>query len=200
MLLLKLKEQERERRREIILRAAQELFSKRGLSGVNMRDIAHKAGVSVGFIYRYFPARADIFVELFEAGAATVFERMKADVEAQDPLPLRRLARTYLDFLHENRMFFEMMGHFMLEGRLSDRALRRVNDGLRRIMDGLEVAFENETRGKESRMLAHSFFAALNGIMISFAKYPGRSPKEIKKRTLLLGESIAERFERGAHT
>ena len=79
-------------------------------------------------------------------------------------------------------MFFEMMSHFMLEGRLSDRALQRVNDGLRRIMDGLEVAFQNEAQGKDARTLAHSFFAALNGIMISFAKYPGRSPEEIRKR------------------
>jgi len=199
MVLLKLRKQERERRREIILRAAQDLFSKRGLSGVNMRDIARKAGVSVGFIYRYFPARADIFVDLFEAGAATIFERMKVDVEAKDPLPLRRLARTYLDFLHENTMFFQMMSHFMLEGRLSHRALQRVNDCLRRIMDGLEVAFENEAPARESRTLAHSFFAALNGVMISFAKYPGRSPQEIKKRTYLLGKTIAERFEREAH-
>jgi AcrR family transcriptional regulator len=199
MVLLQLKEQEREKRREIILVAAQELFSKRGLADVNMRDIARKAGVSVGFIYRYFPGRADIFVELFEAGAGTLFERMKIDIDAHEPRPVRRLARTYVDFLHENTMFFQMMSHFMLEGKLPDRALRRVNDSLRRIMDKLEALFENGTGESNSRTLAHSFFAALNGVVISFAKYPGRTPQEIKKRTLLLAETIAERFEREAH-
>ena len=199
MALAGLKEQEREHRREILLLAAQELFSRRGLSGVNMRDIARKAGVSVGFIYRYFPARTDIFLELFEAGAGTIFERMSADIESRDPYPLRRLAKTYVGFLHENAMFFEMMSHFMLEGRLSESALRRVNDCLRRIMDRLEAAFEDEEGGRDSRILAHSFFAALNGIMISFAKYPGRTPQEIRKRTLLLAETVAERFERDGH-
>jgi DNA-binding transcriptional regulator YbjK len=49
MVLAKLKEQERERRREIVLRAAQELFSKRGLSGVNMRGpiTDHATGLSI---------------------------------------------------------------------------------------------------------------------------------------------------------
>jgi AcrR family transcriptional regulator len=199
MALLKLKEQERERRREIILLAAQDLFSKRGLSGVNMRDIARKAGVSVGFIYRYFPGRADIFVELFEAGAGTIFERMTADTKARNQHPLRKLARTYVDFLHENTMFFQMMSHFMLDGKLSDKALRRVNECLRRIMDRLEVVFQDEMGGRDARILAHSFFAALNGVMISLANYPGRTPREIRSRTLLLAETIADRFALDAH-
>lgn len=168
-----------------------------------MRDIARKAGVSVGFIYRYFyryfPARTDLFLELFEAGAGTIFERMSADIESRDPYPLRRLAKTYVEFLYENAMFFEVMSHFMLEGSLSENALRRVNDCLRRIMDRLEAAFEDEEGERDSRILAHSFFAALNGIMISSARHPGCTPQEIRKRTLLLAKTVAKRFERDGH-
>jgi AcrR family transcriptional regulator len=190
-----LKRDEREKRQEIILRAAQELFSKRGIAGVNMRDVARKAGVSVGFIYRYFPGRTDIFVELFEAGATEIFEKMTVEVESEAPKPLHRFASMFINYLHENILFFHMMSHFMLEGKLSDKALGRVNSALRQIIDRVEVVFKNGKVKENSRMLAHSFFAALNGVMISFVNYPGRTPQEIRDRTLLLAETIADQFE-----
>jgi AcrR family transcriptional regulator len=193
--LTELKKHDRERRREIVLAAAQELFSKRGVSGVNMRDVARRAGVSVGFIYRYFSGRTDIFVELFEAGVGEILERIDAEVEREDPRPLRSLARTYVDFLHENMMFFQMMSHFMLEGKLSDRAVDRVNNVLRQILNRVETVFSKEGGGGNSRILAHGFFAALNGVMISLVNYPGRTRQEIRSRTLLLAETIADQFE-----
>ena len=42
-----------------------------------------EAGVSVGFIYRYFAGQTDIFLELFEAGAAEIHERISAVVDAE---------------------------------------------------------------------------------------------------------------------
>lgn len=198
--LLKLKEDEREKRREIILLAAQRLFSKHGISDVSMRDIAREAGVSVGFIYRYFSGQIDVFVELFEAGAQKIAELMDADLAAGDSEPYHRLAKTYVSYLHENTMFYEMMIHFMLEGNLSDRALTRVNSVLRKILDRVEVIFKRETGdGENSRILAHSFLASLNGVMISLANYPGRTPQETRSRTLLLAETIADHFVRGAN-
>ncbi|MBI5115325.1 TetR/AcrR family transcriptional regulator [Candidatus Poribacteria bacterium] len=193
--LLKLKKSEQEKRRKIILLAAQELFSKRGISGVKMRDVARKAGVSVGFIYCYFPMRTDIFVELLEAGTGEICDRLDAEIKAGGPRPVHRLAKTYINCLHENKMFFQMMSHFMLEGRLSGKALERVNGVLRRIMDKLEVMFKNSEGRGDSRILAHSFFASMNGIMISLVNYPGRNPDEIKNRTLVLAETVADQFE-----
>ena len=125
--LLKLKEYEREKRREIILLAAQELFSKKGISGINMRDIAREAGVSVGFIYRYFSGQTDIFLELLEAGAIEIQKQTSAIINSQESDPLVALARAYVSYLHDNRMFYQMMIFFMLEGELSDEALNRLN-------------------------------------------------------------------------
>jgi AcrR family transcriptional regulator len=196
--LKKLKRDEREKRREIILLAAQDLFSKHGIAGVNMRDIAREAGVSVGFIYRYFTGQTDIFLELFEAGVGELGARIDADIEAKSPRPLHRLARTYINYLHENMMFYQMMAHFMLEGKLSREATERVNSVLRQIMDRVEVVFRNGMEEGNPRILAHSFFATLNGVMISFVNYPGRTPQETRKHTLLLAETIADRFHKGS--
>lgn len=193
--LIKLKKEEKEKRKEIILGAAQKLFSKRGISDVNMRDIAKGAGVSVGFIYRYFSGRTDIFVELFEEGAAGILEKLDAEIYLDSPRLLQRIGRTYVNHLHENMMFFEMMTHFMLEGDLSGSALNRVNGVLRRIVDRVETVFKNGQKAENSRILAHCFFASLNGVMISLVKYPGRSQDEVRKRTLLLADTISRRFD-----
>jgi hypothetical protein len=85
----------------------------------------------------------------------------------------------------------------MLEGKLSDTAVDRVNNDLRRIVDRVETVFSKEGGGENSRILAHGFFAALNGVMISLVNYPGRTRQEIRSRTRLLAETIADRFEQG---
>jgi AcrR family transcriptional regulator len=188
----KLRRDEREKRREIILLAAQELFSKHGIAGVNMRDIAREAGVSVGFIYRYFAGQTDIFLELLEAGVGELGSRIDADIEVEDGRALHRLARTYIGYLHENMMFYQMM----LEGKLSVEATERVNLVLRQIIDRVEVIFRRGAGEGNPRILAHSFFATLNGVMISFVNYPGRTPEETRRHTLLLAETIADRFDR----
>jgi AcrR family transcriptional regulator len=203
--LLKLKEREREDRREIILHAAQELFSQRGISGVNMRDIAREAGVSVGFIYRYFDGQVDIFLELFEAGASEITQRMNVVLSTEKSDVLRVLAHAYIGYLHENRMFYQMMIYFMLEGELSDESLNRLNTALRSMVNSAEPVFRrgDEKGGDgraDSRTLAHSFFSALHGVMISFVNYPGRTPGEIRERTLILAETIANQFDQAGAT
>jgi len=48
-----------------ILEATKELIERNGYEGVKARDIARKAGVSVGLIYKYFPkGKLDIIKEL----------------------------------------------------------------------------------------------------------------------------------------
>jgi AcrR family transcriptional regulator len=53
------------RNRERILEAARELFAERGLE-VTMDEIARRAGVGVGTVYRRFRHRDEIVVALFE--------------------------------------------------------------------------------------------------------------------------------------
>ena len=49
---------------ENILQAAAELYSERGFHAVQTPDIAKRAGISVGGLYRYFKDKHQIFAEL----------------------------------------------------------------------------------------------------------------------------------------
>ncbi len=59
----KLKENEREARRDIIINATLKLFEKKPFHEIGMRDIALEVDIAPASIYRYFPSRDELFVE-----------------------------------------------------------------------------------------------------------------------------------------
>ncbi|MCP2520353.1 TetR/AcrR family transcriptional regulator [Candidatus Aminicenantes bacterium AC-335-K20] len=58
------KEREREARKQTILEAAIEIFSRKGYEKTNMEEIAEKAELSKGVIYYYFESKEKLFEEL----------------------------------------------------------------------------------------------------------------------------------------
>jgi len=55
--------------RERLVRAARELLERGGYSTASVMAIAERAGVSAGALYRHFPSKAELFVEVFRAAA-----------------------------------------------------------------------------------------------------------------------------------
>jgi AcrR family transcriptional regulator len=51
-------------RKPQILQAAAQVFLQKGFNATHMKDIARQAGLSVGNLYRYFPAKLDISLAL----------------------------------------------------------------------------------------------------------------------------------------
>lgn len=72
-----LRTQQKQQRREAVLKAADSLFRRRGFSQTNMEDIAEKAGVGVASVYNYFGTKVELLRALFEPE----FSRMKRDAE-----------------------------------------------------------------------------------------------------------------------
>ncbi len=65
-------------RRKLLMEAAITCFVEGGISRTSMRDIAGKAGVSIGNLYNHFPGRDDLIAEIAKMDAAGL-----ADVVAQ---------------------------------------------------------------------------------------------------------------------
>ncbi|MGO3148320.1 MAG: TetR/AcrR family transcriptional regulator [Agrococcus casei] len=60
----KISDSYRTRRQEVILAAAVRCFARNGIAGTTMADIHRESGISVGGIYRYFPGKQDILLEI----------------------------------------------------------------------------------------------------------------------------------------
>ncbi|MBN2078270.1 MAG: TetR/AcrR family transcriptional regulator [Spirochaetes bacterium] len=185
-----LREQEREARRGIIIAAAERVFAEKPFDQVSIRDIAREAGISHPLIYRYFPDQQALFVEAFLRGAGQLLQR----IHSAENGGIEAITETYLRFLIDNDQYFRMMTHFMLDGSLGEEQIERLNDMERKLLDRLDSFFGGKGKMKDSRKLSHSFFAAMNGVLISFRNYPGRSRDDVVNHMLELGRIIASRF------
>jgi AcrR family transcriptional regulator len=73
-----------ERNRQRILRAAAEVFGERGLDAT-LDDVAHRAGVGVGTVYRRFPDKESLVGELFHDRIDAMVSVAKEAYAADDP-------------------------------------------------------------------------------------------------------------------
>jgi AcrR family transcriptional regulator len=196
--LAEIKQQERDTRRRLILTAAQELFAEKDFRSVTVRQIANVAGVSVGTIYNHYANLDELFVDVFIQGARGFARLLDTErLEGRRP-SLSRLCEMYVSYLNDNMTFYQMMSHFMLGGKLTAEATERLNLVMRDLMDSVEFVIRESGVEKDTRLTAQALFSALNGIMISYASYPGRSLEEIRRHTAKLAALMAEVFMKQA--
>ena len=75
-----------QRNLERVLRAAHELFAERG-SDVTMEEVARRAGVGVGTVYRRFPSKEHLFIAVSQAACAETHRCLEQAAEAEaDPI------------------------------------------------------------------------------------------------------------------
>jgi AcrR family transcriptional regulator len=100
-------------REEAILAAATELAAEGGMAAVQIAAVAARAGIAAGTIYRYFPTKTDLVVELAAAVAGRELSAMAAAAAAA-PGPLSALAACISTFaahaLSERRLAWAVIG------------------------------------------------------------------------------------------
>ncbi|HEX7940413.1 MAG TPA: TetR/AcrR family transcriptional regulator [Gemmatimonadaceae bacterium] len=134
-----------ERPRQII-DAALEVFGERGLAGARLEDIAHRAGVSKGTIYLYFPNKEALFCEMIRQMVSAGLVDTQARIFAASGSPteqLRAYVRAVWEYLRSpifEKVYRLMMGEihnfpslqqFYLE-EVSQRSLRFAAEIVRR--------------------------------------------------------------------
>ena len=115
-----------QRNRDAILVAAQAVFSERGLDAA-VEEIARRAGVGMGTLYRRFPGKDDLIAAIFEqrlGELAAVAEEALDDPDAWDGLV--RFLEAVCELQAINRGFMDILAHTLRrEGALTP-ARRRV--------------------------------------------------------------------------
>ncbi|MFN2636439.1 MAG: TetR/AcrR family transcriptional regulator [Gemmatimonadaceae bacterium] len=74
-----------EHRPQQIIRAALEVFGECGLANARLQDIAHRAGVSKGTIYLYFPNKEELFREMIRQTAVAAIVRAEESLAHGTP-------------------------------------------------------------------------------------------------------------------
>jgi AcrR family transcriptional regulator len=114
-----------DRRRRRVLDAALDLFSEQTWDGTNVPQIAERAGVAVGTIYRYFENKEALGSAVFtEAKQAFADAIMTPEVRQAEPLQALRLVwRQQLAFAMAYPEAFAFLEHQQHAGYLNAEAL-----------------------------------------------------------------------------
>jgi len=77
----------RQRRRESIIAAAKQLFTRYGYRKTSMDEVARAARVTKPTIYAYFPSKEDLMLEVIRSEVARIFtEALEQNSDIDDPL------------------------------------------------------------------------------------------------------------------
>lgn len=195
--LVKLREKEREVRRELILSAAQSLFSEKDFRQVTVREIAKRAQVSPGTLYRYYANINDLFVDIFLVHIDKISFLLDDEYQRYGRCSVVRFCEIHVGYLNDHISFYQMMSHFMLGDTLPSENAERIDPIMRHLFDRVDQILVDEGHLEEIRLKSHALFAAMNGTMISYARYPGRALDEVTSHTLRLARIIAKQFSMG---
>ncbi len=134
----------RDQARKRILEAARKLFLERGFEAANLDEVAQRAGVAKGTIYRYFESKAELYVEVLVWNADAFVERMRhtLDPSLSPQEQVLQTGRFYVRHYAEHpeyfRIFWAVENQRMI-GELPEPLLEIVWDLWKR---GLAIAVE----------------------------------------------------------
>ncbi|MFN8227231.1 MAG: TetR/AcrR family transcriptional regulator [Mycobacterium sp.] len=180
-------------RRSRLLAAAARQFAERGFAAVRLEDIGAAVDVSGPAIYRHFPNKEALLVELLVeistrllAGGRDVLER------AADPASaLQDLIDFHLDFTLNEPELIRIQDRDLTQ--LPPAALRQVRTSQRQYVEiWVRVLREINCHLAESdaRLMAHAAFGLLNSTPYS-TKPAGGKPAGVRSRAVLRSMALA---------
>lgn len=117
--------------------AALHLFTRKGFHGTTVREIADRAGVSMGNLYNYYATKEEIFVDLVHVLGAKMEAIRQRELlplmETLDADSLRKLARAIGRTVSENLDYWRLMYIDVVEFRHKHfiHSFREIAGGLR---------------------------------------------------------------------
>ena len=106
--------QRREERKQLsrrkILDAAREVFFRDGFMAANLDEVAQKAGVAKGTLYRYFDSKAELYVAVLAHNGEIFKQRMRETVsgDAAAADRIHHASKFYFDHWIRNRDYFQI--------------------------------------------------------------------------------------------
>lgn len=182
-----------------ILKAALKLFAKQGYDGTTTRDLAEKAGVAEGTLFRHFTNKKAILIEVATQGWIEILTDLLTELsEMGSYKAIAQVMRKRMLNMHQNVDLFKVC--FMeaqFHPDLRDRIQSEVVD---KMTDVAEAFFQTAMdqgiyRPMNPRMVARVFLGmfTIAGFSQDTIMAPGSSPSEMKE----MAEGIADIFLNG---
>jgi AcrR family transcriptional regulator len=181
-------------RRLQLLSSAERLFAERGFLAVRLEDIGAAAGVSGPAIYRHFPNKESLLVELLVgistrllAGAREVRSR-----EADAAAALNGLIDFHLDFALGEPDLIRIQDRDLAHlPAAAQRQVRRAQRQYVEVWVGVLRELEPALAEADARLMAHAVFGLLNSTPHSLKPTDGRAPRAVRSRAVMRAMTVA---------
>lgn len=188
------REQRKAERRQQLLDAAASLFAERGFASVRLEDLGAAVGISGPAVYRHFPNKEAVLVELMVGiseylldGGREVVGSRKVDEET-----VSALVDFHLDFAFETPAFI----------RIQDRDLQSLPEGARRKVRRMQreyvelwvstlCAVDPELNEADARTTAHAVFGLINSTPYSAGRTPSRNARPVLRAMALAALGVS---------
>jgi len=176
--LIRLKEKERELRQTLIIEAAREVFGKKTYDRVSMAEIATAGGIAKSSIYTYFKSQEELYAQIAYQDVCVFIKDLKNKIHKTDKDVIKTVIEYFLNYyiIHESQ--WRMITHFALHGNKEMEPMDKLNKIGRELLDLFETIFIYSGCKTDTRLMSHTLFSCLSGVLIAFRNYPGRSEEE----------------------
>jgi AcrR family transcriptional regulator len=181
-------------RRSQLVAAAERLVAERGFLAVRLEDIGAAAGISGPAIYRHFPNKEALLVELLVgistrllAGARAVLEIAATPTEALD-----RLIDFHLDFALGESDLIRIQDRDL--DHLPAPAKRQVRKDQRQYVEiwvGVLRSIDLALKDEDARLMAHATFGLLNSTPHSLKQVTAAAETARSSRATLRAMTVA---------
>ncbi len=176
--LSKLKEKERETRQNLIIKAARKVFGRKTYDKVSMAEIAKAAGIAKSSIYTYFNSQEELYIQIAFKDSQDFIREFKNEIEQEEKNIVKVAINYFLDYYIVHEAQWRMITHFALHGNKDKESVEKLNHIGRELLDLFDFVFKKIGKKDNIRLLSHTLFSALSGILIAFRNYPGRTEQE----------------------
>ncbi|EQC51713.1 transcriptional regulator, TetR family [Bacteriovorax sp. DB6_IX] len=170
-----LREKKKQQTREMILNNSMELFTRKGVDEVGMRELAQVCGLGIGTYYNYFKSKEEVIFSLFADILREALRRRPFDV-TMDASPGDTLADNYqalLGILSEHKNILDEFlvvvqspKNYVTEESLGSKILPQMIldywEWVRPMLESIHANYENEDTGHVARLMWGHFLSELN--------------------------------------
>ena len=178
-------------RREIIEKAATEVFAERGYRGASMGEIAKRSGVTVPVVYDHFASKLELHRRLLERTRNELLEMWREHLFGDEPASVRfpRAIDAWAQYVEEHpyaaRMYFRLGVEDDPEAEAVHREIQSQGRVALGVLLGQEPGAEQYAGGADQQsleMAAEIMRSGLTGLAIWWNEHP-EVPREQIVRT-----------------
>jgi len=183
-------------RKQIILQSLAKLLEERDATKVTTAVLAAESGITEAALYRHFPSKRSIFLELFTFCDQTIFQKVgeiKKDTKIEPEEKVRLIFFFYAIFIEKNKGFARILSREALGPNEQN-----VIDSVNQFYERLELVIKQLLSLKKDSLLltsgqsAHLITSIMEGMISRFIrnKFKETPSSYIENYWLLISTSI----------